>query len=69
MEQQPVDYMKQNSEKNVWGKKIIFFLRHIGKMNLKKCWQIVSIWYSILFLSLKSLGNALQTPEKVWGSV
>ena len=29
----PVDYMKQNSGKNVWGKKIIYFLRHIGKMN------------------------------------
>ena len=69
MEQQPVDYMKQNSEKNVWGKKIIYFLRHIGKMNLKKCWQIVSIWYSIRFHSLSVSENVLQKPEKVWGSV
>lgn len=35
--------------KECMGKENHIFLRHIGKMNLKKCWQIVSIWYSILF--------------------
>ena len=52
MERLPAACMKQSSGKNVWAKKIIFFLRHIGKMNLKRCWKAANISCLIRFHSL-----------------
>ena len=57
MERLPAACMKQSSGKNVWAKKIIFFLRHIGKMNLKRCWKAANISCLIRFHSLSVSEN------------